>query len=307
MATPVSQKDKTCLITGSSKGGIGHALALRFQKAGFRVFATARRLEAMDDLRAAGIETFVLDVTSDESVAAAVKHVEEVSGSLSVLVNNAGMPFPFPALDIPLDEVRRMFETNLFGVMRMNSAFQHLLVAGKGTIVHIGSVAGYMPFLLGAAYNASKAALHSYANTLRYEVAPFGIQVMTVVTGAVSSNITSQAIYRSERPAHSLYARVLDTIVERKKGSIDSGMAIHTYADVVVRKVTGRGRWYQLWSRVTRPAMIWAGGKVNSVWLFSFLPVEVFSFVQDRIFGFSQLVGDDFRKNGGAIKGAKSE
>ncbi|KAI8918206.1 NADPH-dependent 1-acyldihydroxyacetone phosphate reductase [Powellomyces hirtus] len=292
MSLQQQQTRKTALITGCSAGGIGHALALRLHRDGYRVFATARRIDSMKELAATGIETLILDVTSTDSIAAVLA---EVTGrtegrGLDYLINNAGQPLASPALDIDVDAAKVLFETNFFGIIRMNSAFQHLLVTARGTIVHVGSVAAYMPFVFGAAYNASKAALHAYSNTLRLEVGPLGVNVITVVTGGVASNITSQPSYQIASPPGSYYAKVAQIVIKNKSAAIDAGMHADRYADQVVRQITGRGAWYHLWSRQVRPAQIWVGAKAALVWFLSFFPVEVFTFPQMYKFKLDSLL-----------------
>ncbi|KAJ3175856.1 hypothetical protein HDU87_005684 [Geranomyces variabilis] len=257
----------------------------------FRVFATARRLEAMTDLGKLGIETLALDVTSAESVAAILADVTERSAyGLDILINNAGQPFMSAALDIDLDRARQMFETNFWGVVRMNSAFQHLLVKAKGTIANVSSIGSFMPFVMNAAYTASKSALNAYTNTLRYELAPFGVKVVTLVTGGVRTNIMSKQVEKLQFPPNSLYAGVGDAIRDRIGGEFDKGMDVHEYADTVVRRLTGRGAWFQGWSRNALPAQMWVGGMAWTAWLGSFLPVEAYTPIQDSIFGLRKLL-----------------
>jgi 1-acylglycerone phosphate reductase len=179
---------KTVLITGCSSG-IGHALALEFKSNGYKVFATARKTSSVSDLEELGIETLPLEVTSDESIHALREEIEARTGSLDILVNNAGRNYTVPALDVDTAEIRKVFETNVFAVMRMCQIFAPLLIEGKGTIVNIGSLSGVMPHPFSSVYNASKAAIHAYSDTLRVELAPFDVQVVTVFTGGVSSQI----------------------------------------------------------------------------------------------------------------------
>jgi len=138
---------KTVLITGCSAGGIGHALVLAFQKRGFTVFATARSLNKMADLKTLpNVHLFALDVTSPESIAVVVKEVEaKTGGTLDVLVNNAGGQYVMPLLDVDLDVGKTIFEVNYWAVLRMVQAFADLLIAARGTIVNVGSAAGVVP------------------------------------------------------------------------------------------------------------------------------------------------------------------
>jgi 1-acylglycerone phosphate reductase len=141
---------KTVLITGTSTGGIGHALALAFQRRGATVFATARSISKMQDLASlSNVYLLSLDVTSPESIAAAAKEVEtKTGGKLDVLINNAGIQYIMPVLDINIEKARDVFEANYWGPLWMIQIFKEMLVKAKGTIVNVGSGASivYMPF-----------------------------------------------------------------------------------------------------------------------------------------------------------------
>lgn len=147
--------------------------------------------------------------------------------------------------------------------MRMCQAFAPLLIAAKGTIVQIGSVAGVMPYVFGSAYNSSKAALHQYSNTLRVELAPFDVKVITIVTGGVKSNIA-----RTERslPPDSYYLPLTQEYARRLKHSQEVGMPTEQYANSVVSQILRH-----------RPArFVWEGFGANLVWFAStFLPVSI--------------------------------
>ncbi|OCL14686.1 NAD(P)-binding protein [Glonium stellatum] len=255
---------KTVLITGCSPGGIGHALAREFSSKGLRVLATARKAETISDLIPQGIETLSLEVDKPESVRTVKKQVEELTGGqLDILVNNAGRNYTVPALDVDFDEVRATFEVNVFAVMRMCQEFAPLLIEARGTIVQIGSLAGIMPYVFGSTYNASKAALHAYTNTLRVELAPFGVKVVTIVTGGVKSNIA-----RTERslPPGSIYIPINAEYRRRLKHSQEAGMPNEDYARSVVSKVLGR----------SPPRWVWEGNMSWVVWFASsFLPMSI--------------------------------
>lgn len=135
---------KSVLITGCSAGGIGFALAAAFQQRGLHVFATARTLSKMVDLeKLPNITLLSLDVTSSSSIAGAVNAVQaQTGGTLDYLVNNAGGGFIMPVLDTDIDEGRRLFEVNVFGVLAVTQAFAPLIIAAKGTVVNNSSIAG---------------------------------------------------------------------------------------------------------------------------------------------------------------------
>ena len=255
---------RTVLITGCSPGGIGYALAEQFHSKGLHVFATARNSEALANLRTLGVEVLQLDVTSPESIADVKRHISKrTNGSLDYLVNNAGRNYTVPALDVDFAEVQTTFETNVFSVMRMCQSFAPLLIHAKGTIVQIGSLAGEIPYVFGSAYNASKAALHAYSNTLRVELAPFDVNVMVVVTGGVKSNI---ARTHRELPGDSLYRPLEAEYQRRLRHSQEGAMEATAYAEGVVKAALG-----------TKPTRsLWRGHQAWNVWLLLQIMPKIF-------------------------------
>jgi 1-acylglycerone phosphate reductase len=158
-----------------------------------------------------------------------------------------------PALDVPLDDARACFETNLFGIIAITQSFIPLLIASKGLIINIGSLAGIVPYVFGSVYNASKAALHAYSRTLRLELEPFDVRVMVVVTGGVQSNIA-----RTHRilPNGSLYLDIVGAFERRQTHSQEGAMSHDVYARGVVKEA--------LKGRPTK--WLWRGNKAWLVW-----------------------------------------
>ncbi|KAI0437388.1 hypothetical protein F4803DRAFT_539112 [Xylaria telfairii] len=186
----MSSPERFVLITGCGKGGIGEALAIEYAAVGVHPIATVLPQESGDHLTDARISWLRLDVTSEESIAQLKKQVSKLTHDrLDVLVNNAGICYTMPAVDTDVAAVQKMFDVNLFGPMRMIFHFHDLLISSRATIVNIGSVGGIVPYVYGSSYNASKAALHHWGNTLRVEMAPFGVKVMTVISGEIGTNI----------------------------------------------------------------------------------------------------------------------
>jgi 1-acylglycerone phosphate reductase len=233
-----------------------------------RVFATARDAKNIDDLAALGIETLDLVVDDEESVKTCCSEVEKRLGDkgLDFLVNNAGRNYTVPATEIDLGEARKTFETNFFAVISMCQAFLPLLMKAKGTIVMIGSVAGIIPYVFGSVYNASKAALHSFSDTLRVELAPFGVNVTTVITGGVQSRIARTK--RTLQP-NSLFTPIEDEYARRVTHSQDGAMPHTAYARSVVTQVLyGSAPWRWLWPWAQgRKSWIWEGNKSWLIWL----------------------------------------
>ncbi|KAF2173412.1 hypothetical protein M409DRAFT_48395 [Zasmidium cellare ATCC 36951] len=197
-------RPKTVLITGCSPGSIGEALSHEFLQRGCTVCSTGLPSETLPELEQAGAHVFPLDVRSEESVKELEQHVSKVlDGELNILINCAGMYYVMPILDISLPELRRTFDINLFGIVRIVQSFTPLLIRTHGSIVNVSSLAAYAPYVFGAAYNASKAALLALSNTLRIELSPWDISVQTILAGPVVSGLMT----RTERhlPEGSLY------------------------------------------------------------------------------------------------------
>ena len=175
------------LVTGCSSG-IGRATALRLARAGHVVYATARRPETLDELARAGCRVMALDVTVEESMRSAVAAVEAAHGSVGVLVNNAGYGQYGAVEEVAIDDARRQFEANVFGLARMcQLTLPAMRAAGRGRIVNVSSMGGRLTFPGGGFYHASKYAVEALSDALRFEVAPFGVAVSIVEPGLIRS------------------------------------------------------------------------------------------------------------------------
>ncbi|MFI2631825.1 SDR family NAD(P)-dependent oxidoreductase [Streptomyces collinus] len=173
------------LITGCSSG-IGRACALRMHRAGMLVYATARRPETLAPLAAEGIRTLRLDVTDEESMRAAVDTVEAAHGPVGTLVNSAGFAASGVVEEIGLPEMRRQFETNVFGLARLSQlVLPGMRAAGRGTIVNLSSIFGRYAVPGGGFYQASKHAVEALSDALRLETSGFGVRVVLIEPGPV--------------------------------------------------------------------------------------------------------------------------
>jgi len=176
------------LITGCSSG-IGYATAERLLRDGKAVYATARSLDSIADLAAKGATTLALDVTDEDSMSAAVQRVTDAEGAVGVLINNAGYSQSGAVESVGLDEVRRQFETNVFGLIRMcQLVLPGMRERGEGTIVNIGSMGGRLTFPGGGIYHATKYAVEAISDALRFEVRGFGVHVVLVEPGLITTN-----------------------------------------------------------------------------------------------------------------------
>ncbi len=171
------QNRQVAIVTGAS-AGIGAATARALHAAGYRVFGTFRKPPAS---RVAGVEYLVLDVTSDESVRAAVAQVLDQAGRIDLLVNNAGVGLIAGAEESSLEQAKSLFEVNLFGVIRLTKAVLPVMRRQRaGRIVNISSVLGLIPAPYSALYAASKHALEGYSESLDHEIRGSGIRVVLV-------------------------------------------------------------------------------------------------------------------------------
>lgn len=185
---------KAVLITGCSSG-IGRATAQRLARGGHTVYATARKLEAIADLESAGCRLLALDVTDEESMAAAVRAVEEAEGAVGALVNNAGYSQSGAVEDVSMDDVRRQFETNVFGLVRMcQLALPGMRRQGSGRIVNVSSMGGRFTFPGGGFYHATKHAVEALSDALRFEVRGFGVEVSIIEPGLILTEFGDTAV-----------------------------------------------------------------------------------------------------------------
>lgn len=180
---------KTALVTGASSG-IGAATALALHGAGYTVYAAARRVERMQDLRELGITTLKLDITDEASVNRAVKTI----GRIDVLVNNAGYGSYGAFEEVSLTEARQQMEVNIFGLARLTQ----LVIPGmrqrrQGTIISIASMGGKFGEAFGSWYHATKYALEGLSDSLALELKPFGVQVITIEPGLIKTEWASIA------------------------------------------------------------------------------------------------------------------
>ena len=193
------RSEQSILITGATSG-IGRDAALRLAGAGHLVLAGGRRRDALAGLAAESrgrIEPLVLDVTEPASVEAARELVERRTGGrgLDVLVNNAGYALPGPLEALAEADLRGLFDTNLFGLLAVTRAFLPAMrERGLGRVVNVGSIMGRVAMPLLGAYNASKHAVAAVTDTLRMELAPFGVSVVLVEPGALRTGFAARAL-----------------------------------------------------------------------------------------------------------------
>lgn len=184
--------DRCVLITGCSSG-IGEATAARLARSGWAVWATARRPAALGGLAGLGCRTLGLDVTDEDSMRAAVE-TALAHGPLDALVNNAGYEQVGAMETIAMDDLRRQFETNVFGLTRMcQLVLPSMRARHQGRIVNISSMAAHLTFPGGGAYHATKAAVNHISEAMRFEVGGFGVKVIVIEPGLIRTSFDATA------------------------------------------------------------------------------------------------------------------
>jgi NAD(P)-dependent dehydrogenase (short-subunit alcohol dehydrogenase family) len=242
----MSGVSKAVLITGCSSG-IGRATALRLASSGWTVYATARRPESIADLAEAGCRTLALDVTEEASMRAAVETIEAAEGAVGVLINNAGYSQSGALETVPLEALRRQFETNVFGLVRLTQLVLPKMRAQRwGKIVNLGSMGGRLSFPGGGSYHATKYALEAISDALRYELRGFQIDVILLEPGLITTEFGDAATASMgdlESSAEDPYAHFNATVGAVTKGAYEGPMRMlgagpERVAKVIERAIT---------------------------------------------------------------------
>jgi NAD(P)-dependent dehydrogenase (short-subunit alcohol dehydrogenase family) len=191
---------KAVLITGCSSG-IGWATAVRLVDVGWRVYATARNVEKIAPLEQRGCELLSLDVTDENSMRSAVDEVERREGAVGLLVNNGGYSQSGAVEAVPMEKIRRQFETNVFGLARMcQLVLPGMRRQGYGRIVNVSSMGGKLTFPGAGYYHATKHAVEALSDALRFEVAGFGVEVSVIEPGLIKTDFAGTAVGSMDAP-----------------------------------------------------------------------------------------------------------
>ncbi|KAJ4422784.1 hypothetical protein N0V82_002563 [Gnomoniopsis sp. IMI 355080] len=260
---------KTVLITGCSEGGIGAALAKAFHAKGYHVYATLRNPTKAGSLEGVqGIEISTLDVTRKESIEQCLQYIKtKTGGKLDVLVNNAGADCTMPLLDVSLEEAKALYDLNVWAVLALTQAFVPMLIKARGTVVNINSVGAQMILAWGGIYFSSKAAANSISETLRIELKPLGVRVVTAMVGAVTTPIHDNS-GDLKLPENSYYQKARGEIWDQRRGmkkprSQNADKVAKNIVHDVVRGKSGQ---------------IWRGGLATVCGFLPFLPKRIVEF-----------------------------
>jgi NAD(P)-dependent dehydrogenase (short-subunit alcohol dehydrogenase family) len=239
-------RNELIVLTGASTG-IGAATARELAQCGFHVLAGVRRDIDADALRAERIEPHLLDITTEADVAAIARRVTDdpEHRQLRALVNNAGIAVNAPVEALPMTEWRRQFEVNLFGHIAMTQALLPALLDNSGTVVNISSVGGRVAMATYGAYAGSKFALEAVSDALRREVAGFGVTVIVVEPGAVTTEMAGRGVATAEALAaamtadqHQRYDALTDAITTQARTFARDGVSAAHAAKVIADAIT---------------------------------------------------------------------
>ena len=240
---------KSVLITGCSTG-IGRATAEHFVNKGWTTYATARKPETLAGLEALGCRTLALDVLDEASMADAVKQVEAEEGAVGVLVNNAGYSQMGPIEEVSMDDVRRQFDTNVFGLVRMSQlVLPGMRAQGWGRIINISSMGGKVVFPGMGFYHGTKFAVEAISDAMRFETRGFGVKVVLVEPGLIKTAFADTATGHtaSDHPEGSPYIQFMEGVEKQTVGGYEGAMGVFATGPETVAKVIERA------ARVQRP------------------------------------------------------
>jgi len=238
---------KAVLITGCSTG-IGRATAEYLAARGWKVYATARKLDAIGDLAQRGCKLMTLDVCDDNSIRAAVEAIEKAEGAVGVLINNAGYGQEGAVEEVSMEQVRRQFETNVFGLTRLTQlVLPGMRRQGWGKIVNLSSMGGKLTFPGGGFYHATKHAVEALSDALRFEVRGFGIDVIIIEPGPIKTSFGDTAIdsIHSAAASQSPYAAFNEVLAQKVREAYEGPMARmaagpEAVAQVIEKAITAR-------------------------------------------------------------------
>jgi NAD(P)-dependent dehydrogenase (short-subunit alcohol dehydrogenase family) len=236
------------VITGASTG-IGAATARELARRGFHVLAGVRRDQDADAIRGPGIEPLIIDITNPDHIRALVArvHGDPQGRAVRALVNNAAIGFNAPFEAVAIDEWRRLFEVNLFGHIAVTQALLPALIRSKGRVVNISSVGGKIAMATYGPYAGTKFALEAVSDSLRREIAPFGVQVVVVEPGAVRTEMAGRAIATAHELASTMtpeqsrrYGGLVHAVTAQSASHTKSGLPADAAAKVIAKAVTAR-------------------------------------------------------------------
>ena len=239
-----AMQKKTVLITGCSNGGIGSAMVKTFRARGYHVFATIRDASAASGISSLSeVDVLELDVRIPDSIAQCKDIISRrTGGRLNILVNMAGVEIQSPLLDVDMAEAKEVFETNVWGPLAMVQAFAPLLVETKGMVVNQSSIDAALSMVWAGIFSSSKAALARLSETLRVELEPLGVRVVTIICGSVDTPMFTKPSGRLNLPKDSYYLGVEETAWKERMDHQKQATKVDVIAEGLVKDMLGGAR-----------------------------------------------------------------
>ena len=244
---PDNQGALVAVVTGSSSG-IGLATSLALARNGYLTYATMRNLakrdsfESIADKQHLPIRVVQLDVTDENSIKSAIESILSEAARIDLLVNNAGYVLTGAFEDIGINEIKALYETNVFGVIRVTQAVLPIMrKQGSGRIINISSGAGKIGYPGGSAYVSSKFALEGLSESMAYEIEQFGIKTVLVEPGFVRTKIgENMAISKKTQDPNSPYSQMMQMMSSKQERMLENGSDANLVAEVVVEAATAK-------------------------------------------------------------------
>jgi NAD(P)-dependent dehydrogenase (short-subunit alcohol dehydrogenase family) len=246
-SSPNNQRALVAVVTGSSSG-IGLATSIALARNGYLTYATMRNLAKRDSIQSIAdkqhlsIRVVQLDVTDENSIKSAIQSILSEAGRIDLLVNNAGYVLTGAFEDIGINEIKALYETNVFGVIRVTQAVLPIMrKQGSGRIINISSGAGRIGYPGGSAYVSSKFALEGLSESMVYEIEQFGIRTVLVEPGFVRTKIgENMAISKKTQDPNSPYSQILQMMSSNQERMLENGSDADLVASVVAEAATSK-------------------------------------------------------------------
>ncbi|KAI1284108.1 putative short-chain dehydrogenase/reductase [Xylaria sp. FL0933] len=278
----MSISKKTVLITGCSDGGLGAAMAKVLCEKNYHVFATLRNTSKAGALRdLSDVDILELDVSSIDSIARCAEEVRHRTSRLDILINNAGSDFLMPILDADIEKAKRFFDVNFWSVPAVTQAFADLIIKARGVIVNCSSVLWNIPTPWAGLYTTAKAAIKQLSETMRIEMEPLGVRVVTAIIGGVQTNFFHNALNEPFQLPENSYYKPIEKLLEDERAGKHAlqGENVEVTARNIVNDVLDGAN-----------GCIWRGAKsTEAKWLTWLLPTWALEWIVTRSRGLEEL------------------
>ncbi|KAI1170515.1 putative short-chain dehydrogenase/reductase [Nemania sp. FL0916] len=261
----MSISKKTALITGCSDGGLGAAFVKVLHENNYHVFATLRNTSKAETFSSlSNVDILELDVSSENSITRCAEEIRRRTSTLDILINNAGNDFIMPILDTNIEQAKKFFDSNFWSFLAVTQAFSDPIIKARGVIVNLSSALWNLPHPWAGLYTTAKAAVKQLSETMRVEMDPLGVRVVTAVVGAVDTNFFKNELIQPFQLPENSYYKPIEKFLDGQRGGkyVPPRENVDITARNIVNDVLGGAN-----------GCIWRGGKsTDAKWLTWLLP-----------------------------------